>query len=303
MLQSADGGPWGGTHIDQDFFGMIKEITGPERFELKVKENREEFMDFQRAWEIKKRISTDGDQSVCTTTLPAAFLPENRGEEIATSKGVCRIRGNKLRMPMDTLNNLYAVTTNKITQHLIEISKKDCFLENDTIFMVGGLSSSPYVQNAVQEIFPEKTIVVPDDPLMAVLRGAVIYGFRPEIVEKRISRQHYGVEENGEFKVMVKKGEEITIGERIAELHTKQISREDGFHINIYSSFAMKAPELTTDGMCDKIGEIYIRMSGKYGSVERELVLSVLFDHTEMKIQAVDAKTQRVFMTNCSFIG
>jgi molecular chaperone DnaK (HSP70) len=49
-----------------------------------------------------------------------------------------------------------------------------------TILMVGGFSECPLIQDAVQAAFPDKRIIIPEDAGMSVLKGAVLFGHRPD---------------------------------------------------------------------------------------------------------------------------
>lgn len=58
--------------------------------------------------------------------------------------------------------------------------------ENDMdisqILLVGGFSECLLIQDAV-EAFPEKREIVPEDDRRTVLKGAVLFGHRPDYVE------------------------------------------------------------------------------------------------------------------------
>nr|XP_022286343.1 heat shock 70 kDa protein 12A-like [Crassostrea virginica] len=59
--------------------------------------------------------------------------------------------------------------------------------------MVGGLSGSKIIQNALQETFPKCHFLIPDYPELAVLKGAVYFGHIPKAVSGRFARFTYGV--------------------------------------------------------------------------------------------------------------
>ena len=46
--------------------------------------------------------------------------------------------------------------------------------EINNIIMVGGLSESEYVQNRIQAAFPDINVMIPEDPELAVMKGAVV---------------------------------------------------------------------------------------------------------------------------------
>ena len=62
----------------------------------------------------------------------------------------------------------------------------------DFIVMVGGFSKSPIV---VQEVKDNVSIpvIVPESPELSVVQGAVMFGWKPEIVKSRKSKRTYGI--------------------------------------------------------------------------------------------------------------
>jgi hypothetical protein len=52
----------------------------------------------------------------------------------------------------------------------------------------------------IKTAFPDLSILVPREPGMVVLKGAVLLGFEPELVTSRISRFTYGISIRRSFK-------------------------------------------------------------------------------------------------------
>lgn len=62
-----------------------------------------------------------------------------------------------------------------------------------TLFSVGRFSNSSILMDAIKDTLgPEIDVIIPRDPGLAVLKGAVICGFEPEIMTTRFSLQTYG---------------------------------------------------------------------------------------------------------------
>ena len=61
-----------------------------------------------------------------------------------------------------------------------------------TLILVGGFSSSDIVYNAIKEAFPDKKVITPSDPFLAVVKGAVLCGHIPDFVSSRFTRFAYG---------------------------------------------------------------------------------------------------------------
>ena len=50
------------------------------------------------------------------------------------------------------------------------------------IILVGGFAESPYVQQRIQEALPDKRLIVPGEAGLAVLKGAVMFGHKSDII-------------------------------------------------------------------------------------------------------------------------
>jgi activator of 2-hydroxyglutaryl-CoA dehydratase len=50
------------------------------------------------------------------------------------------------------------------------------------ILMVGGFSNCHMMKEAVQKAFRGKRIIIPDEPELSVLKGAVLFGHRPDYI-------------------------------------------------------------------------------------------------------------------------
>ena len=46
--------------------------------------------------------------------------------------------------------------------------------------MVGAFSDCPIIQDAVYKAFPDNQIIIPEDAGLSVLKGAVLFGHRPD---------------------------------------------------------------------------------------------------------------------------
>ena len=56
------------------------------------------------------------------------------------------------------------------------------------------------LRNAVERAFPNHTLIIPQEAGLAVLRGAVLFGFEPRIISTRICKATYGVQTMSPFK-------------------------------------------------------------------------------------------------------
>ncbi|CAB4459700.1 unnamed protein product [Rhizophagus irregularis] len=66
----------------------------------------------------------------------------------------------------------------------------------DALFLVGGFSESKYLQARVRKEYGQKikNIRVPTNPMVAIVKGAVQYGLRQEVVATRVLKWTYGTD-------------------------------------------------------------------------------------------------------------
>lgn len=58
--------------------------------------------------------------------------------------------------------------------------------------MVGGFSESVILQEAVKNVFPGRNVIIPAEPGLVVVKGAVAFGHDPSLISSRISKYTYG---------------------------------------------------------------------------------------------------------------
>ena len=58
--------------------------------------------------------------------------------------------------------------------------------------MVGGLSNSPIVVQEVKKHASSIPVIVPENPELSVVQGAVMFGWKPDMFKSRKSKRSYG---------------------------------------------------------------------------------------------------------------
>jgi len=62
----------------------------------------------------------------------------------------------------------------------------------NTILLVGGFAECKLVQEAVKKAPESRTVIIPEDAGLAVLKGAVRLGHQPRLVSSRCVKYTYG---------------------------------------------------------------------------------------------------------------
>ena len=62
------------------------------------------------------------------------------------------------------------------------------------IFLVGGFGQSKYLQKRIKQEFQSVMVLVPNNPLAAVSRGAAMYGLSLNVISSRVLKYTYGIQ-------------------------------------------------------------------------------------------------------------
>ncbi|CAC5356675.1 unnamed protein product [Mytilus coruscus] len=133
--------------------------------------------------QIKRKVKGSGDKIemrvpyACLNNICLKFRDENFLSVISTSKygNDISLKGESLRIEADIVHILFKTTIDMIIALIEDIFKGYKDAHNVTnIFMIGCLSECILVQEAVRQKFFRKSIIVPDDSYLAMVKGAVL---------------------------------------------------------------------------------------------------------------------------------
>ncbi|XP_060064371.1 heat shock 70 kDa protein 12B-like [Ylistrum balloti] len=326
-IHTANGGDWGGTKVDNAFQILLSGIIGNGAFHRFLENNKADMVDFFRDFEVKKRTikpNASSDEKV-TFKVPTAMnvaCKDENGEDISTIitskskyRGNLTIVGDKLRVSADRAKELFKDPINHIVTHLKTLLRDPNSIGVKSILMVGGFSESLVLQDAIKTNFPNLRMIVPQDPGLAVLKGAVIFGHEPRAIKSRVCKYTYGVRMAMDFdaekhdyskRFITSTGEEncldifdthasigdiVDIGQPQAVRHYKPIEPDQvSLQFLVYVS-NQKNPKYVTDPGCYKIGQLRIDMPDTSKGCERTAGVEMTFSNTEVEVEATDKDT------------
>ncbi|MEU2511105.1 Hsp70 family protein [Streptomyces syringium] len=196
----------------------------------------------------------------------------------------------------------------------------------ELVILVGGFGNSPYLQERLQEHLEGRAdVLVPPDPQVAVLLGAVHYTYDPQTKSRR-TKYTYGCAAASEFRKgidpedylitlpdgtrhcdnrfsrYVQVGQSIPVDELVTHTFYPLCEDQKQVRFNIYSS-TVKSPTYVTDPGCKLIGKLTVDLSGamELRRSERAVRLSFVFGEVQMKVMAVVAKTGQFVTANLDF--
>lgn len=329
QIHMANGGDWGGTKVDEAFDEFLTDIVGSDTVDKFRKEDKVDYLGLCREFEVKKRSVHPDSTAKITIRIPLSLserFQEVKGVSLKSSfksnKSMSWV-GDKLRVDPDTAKKFFEEPCKHIVDHLKDLFQERTVMDTDIILMVGGFSESQMLQEAIKSAFKSKTVIIPEDAGLAVLKGAVQFGFNPKVISPRIIRYTFGVCTNMRFRPHtdpedkkhitndtmycrdrfgkhVERGEPMDVGQ-ITNTKTYNPLRENQSKIElpIYSSRS-EDPQYVDEEDCTYIGKFEVDLSGVSGP-DRDVEIGMRFGGTDLAVEAIVKSTRQKIEANFSF--
>ncbi|XP_022777848.1 heat shock 70 kDa protein 12A-like [Stylophora pistillata] len=321
------GGTFGGIHVDQEFEQLMIKAFGDD-FIRRFKELfPSDWQVIMNRFEEQKRAEEEVDNDEISIALPLNFIKScyhEIGEDDAINKRVQRfcpknvsVSSDYLNITMGMLGSLHRPIVTKIAEQMKSLLAKQSLQDVKTIFLVGGFSEAQFLRKEISRQFPDKRILIPPDPQLAIIRGAVEFAQEPSLLRARVMGKTYGLNiwndfdpekhplEKQEiirqkvycrdiFKTLAKKGERIDIDEKRTYNFCPLNPDSTEFSFEFYSTDEDDADFISDPGVVSENVEILISSPNTAKGCDRELRLEVRFGGTETKVQVLDVESGNV---------
>ena len=217
----------------------------------------------------KEHIKMGLEDVLNKATSPEAYIVEKSSHYLCIPKAVC--------LPW------YSSTCDNVTSIIKKLSKKYGI---KVVFIVGGFADCEVLQKALISTFPELYFLIPDNPGLAVVKGAVNYYVpSPEAIARKRSRVTYGMKTcerfdetkhagkpkvwssfhndnycHNVFRIFLHKGEKpdpsLLYNLTLFPMHAQPSVAS----IEFFASNSTRPKYITDDG-CLKIGVLYIKIN------------------------------------------
>ncbi|XP_076076072.1 heat shock 70 kDa protein 12A-like [Mytilus galloprovincialis] len=316
-LCRATGGDCGGTCVDAEYIQLLIKIVGAPILKIMKQEYLESYLDLLRDFETTKRTIKPGSKKVrivipfsTLNTLCEMHLKENFRSVIKSSSfsDSIVIRGDKVHIDANVLRKLFDKTIANILLLIKETLQMESARSLNKIILVGGFSNCVLVQEAVRREFPNCTVIIPFDPGLSVLQGAVLFGHKSDVISSRISRFTYGISFNPKFDPAIhdekyrflsdgvwrcknafdkilEKDSVIPIGTVIHRKYNTKIN-VNKIGLKLFAS-EQHNPVYTADDDCFSLGNIGIDVSDS--SRCQVLEVGFIFGNTELSLTVIEA--------------
>ncbi|PKY32714.1 actin-like ATPase domain-containing protein [Rhizophagus irregularis] len=186
------------------------------------------------------------------------------------------------------------------------------------IFLVGGFSESKYLQLRVREEFETLVlpIIVPKQPIAAIVRGACDYGLEMSTIVDRTLKYTYGIRivrdrKAGDpksqrvpgsrnstyvFDRLVTRGARVGVDQKISEIYIPHEPYITELTFLIYKTTKLNAKYCNEPGVTYH-GELVIDLPDVYLGLNREVEFSLIFGKMELIAEAKNVQNKRVYNT------
>ena len=303
-LHTATGGDWGGSNVNKAFLNYISQLIGSENYHTFSTSHISDYIQLIEDFELKKRtIKPDFNGNVNMR------IPSSLGKMIIGLDG--EQDSDKLKIQGKQFKSFFNAAIEDILKHMERIvDAVPCHIQ--TILLVGGFAESPVLQKAVIDKFKGRfKVIVPIDPSLCVMKGAVLYGFNPSSIEYRRSRYTYGIAtslrfregEHPENRKFIGKGEAFcdNIFDKHVEIdqeiptnmaHGERIyypitNNDKLFYISLYRS-TEKNPKFVDEQGCWRVGTAVIPIDLSVGKTSRDrpIKVKIMFGTSDINVLA-----------------
>ncbi|XP_043196394.1 heat shock 70 kDa protein 12A-like [Amphibalanus amphitrite] len=333
-VYKASGGPYGSVGVDMQFESLLGDIFGAEFVSGFRSRRPAAWIDLMVAFEARKRAASPDKASPLNVALPFAFISEFkkvRGKKVEQAVknyrgGQVRYTDGMLRLDSELMQHLFAPTLDKITEQVESLF--DMVSNMQYLFLVGGFSESKLLQERMKRTFSDRIkVVIPQEVSLAILRGAVLFGLDPSVIQVRRCTMTYGVGVLNKFmrgihpqgKLLVRDGREwcadifdkfvtadqsVGVGETLLRRYTPARADQTTIVLHLYCSHKEKVMFVTDDGV-EKCGTLKLILEGTAPSPakRREIQVRMRFGDTEILASAVDLVSQRSVTAHINFLN
>ena len=327
----ACGGNWGGTAVDDEFRRYLERQYGEKAVSNFFLNAPLDALDFQRDYENQKRqISIDTGVEL-RIKIPSSLMTESikvyaeatkqkdGGVHVGLPLQQYGVSSYNANIGESDIKKFFDPVVTFIKNHIEILLNKVTGI--DLILLVGGFAESEYLREKLQAAFPEKRFVIPYNAGLSVLKGAVMFGFKPAAISARISRFTYGagimkpfdptrhapeklrIIEGKEFcddvfHILVREGELIEIDEkrgyREENRHRSPQMKQDKMLTSIHASKSTEPMYITDEG-CQLVGQ-FERIPPNDGWPDVvEFQTDVYFGRTDITVFARASRDQMEF--------
>ena len=328
-LLSPSGGPWGCTKVDAKFVEFLGETLGKNFLNNYRQKCPHEWLTFITNFEKVKKAMKPGEK-ICLALpwgMANIYSEMHNGKKIEkmlkAAENVTFASG-MIVIKYEKAKTFFEPVIEKISNHVTQLLRNNKLQGVQYILMVGGFSECELLQSAINEKFERNgtKVLIPSEAQLAIIKGAVLFGHRPEEITERVLAKTYGcavddvfdetkhdpsrkfrkvtggVYCKNVFKRIIEKGESVSVGSEVKREFVTTYGREIVFRLFITDTPPVSRVEYIDDPGITLIGSVSITTKEAC-----TLELTLKFGTTEIEVQAKNLKTQESSVTTIDFLS
>ena len=305
---------------------LIK-LSGASAFTKFRDENMDDYLDMQRQFEHKKcayqddDVDDDGDDSEIIFRVPVTFHQlhtdynkEKLSDSIRHMASVLpddiHFKKDKMIMKTKVFRGFFTNTIQGVIK-TVKAMLSEVNEDVNTFICVGGFSDCKLLKDAIRDNLTGIRVIIPEEAVTSIMKGAIIYGRDQSVVSTRVSRYTYGLDWNEDFdpkihnarkreetddgpvcrdifKTLILKGDHIPYNQPPVQIDAYCKSRyQTVIDFPFYRSDILQKPKYIDDIGCHPIVTMSVDI-GESMSLDRCVKLRIYFGETELRAEAED---------------
>lgn len=336
------GGPYGGTLADTAFQQLLEPVFQRGQslsfFEMLKKTHTAVWLSLMKQLEERKNFldhKRDEDKVLFDLSIPFnKACQQITGRDVLSLLEDSQVEGiglsatGQLEVQAKLIKGLYTSSVNEICTCLKNDLKEGPASKVGTLYMVGTFSTSRYLLDAVKDevalLVPKERVINPPESSLAIVKGAVMYGINPSIVQERVAARSYGLRVLDEFdstkhpqakakfyngkkyccdvyREFVANRQKIrNTGEVIKRTYVPVEPDQTSLCLGVYS--APDTVSYVDDKTCTHMASIVVDMPDLTGGTDRHIFVEIEFDGPEIHVVATNESSGKSYDASLEFI-
>ena len=278
--------------MDVEFLKFLNKLFGNEFIDAYAKKYRVDFLEMLYEFEIRKRSFSldvdEGTEFMLPQTLIKAYTTKYKQSlqfmiDDTDYVGKILSKDDSFIIDKSVMKELFGPAVKSTVGYLTNLARDPEAKQSDVIILVGGFAESPVVIGAVRFYFPNASIVVPEEPELAVLLGGVMVGHNSDskiIIQSKFScgigiavpfnsklHPENKMFTSGDkkfcsdiFQIHIDQGRLLEIGEFCNHRHLlPNRSQQKTITLPVYAS-NKRSVRFTTDDGCILLGKVNVKL-------------------------------------------
>lgn len=331
------GGHWGGLRVNEAFTRLLQRLCGQDVLAELQQHHPTDWQELVDEFEKKKCAYKPGNNfSMITLRIPSTLNDEcikvsgcSLRERINQSfQNRLEFKGDKLKIDTSLFESFFTDSVTETVNQVRTLLRQTPQLHDvGTILVVGGYAESPLMRRAIIDAFEDRCkIIIPDNPSLGILQGAVMYGFELDAISSRVCKYTYGIghqrrfregrddprlrrEHGGRsyvddaFDKYVSKGDVVKYGQfQNGKDYYPVEDQQTQAWIDLYAS-EERDPQYVHEKSCVCLGFVGFELSPRKPGLDATVILELSFGGTDIEVRATEKRTGKVTKATCNFLG